>query len=457
MKETDQNWAQPDLSQIESINNIETARMALRWALERIHALETSLSSRTKESSERDLYYSKIEQYLSQKLEGKLNAEGLAKKEVELGRLEKLLDEKLVGLQKDWSAKKEALELDYQRLKTQTETGAQEQIRRAEAALVERRRIMDQVHVARMVELNEKEGRLRAQEEALGERQANFEKFYSSQKAQLEQEIQNFHATMEDQVQFRLKNAERLLANRHDSMEGVWAQEKTALLQELLEWRRKAQEHLPQVFESQRQVTLAEEAAREAARAAQRRIAQLQEEEKSWEKERQTLLDELKAWQRKAGDTVPQILKLEKSLAQAQETAERSANELAQETARRLQIAEREKALQSDYETRLRAVEAEHQRVSAALAKRRQVFDELESKLLSRFQDVEEEISRRDGEWKVREENLRQRDRNWHETLGAWQAELSVKQEHLEKLRMNLLEAVRTYKNKSQSESPRRQ
>src|SRR3989338_2625961 len=239
-----------DLSEIETINNIETARMTLRWALERIAALEQSLSTRSRETSERELYYSKIEQYLTQKLEGRLNAEVLAKKEVELGRLEKILDDKLVGLQKEWSGKRESMELEYQRLKTEIDSGAQEQVRRAEAALLERRRIMDQAHVARVVELNEKEARLHAQETALAERQGNFEKFYSTQKSQLEQEIKNFHDSMEDQVQFRLKNAERLLANRHDSMEAVWAQEKTVLLQELLDWRRKAQEHVPQVFES---------------------------------------------------------------------------------------------------------------------------------------------------------------------------------------------------------------
>lgn len=435
-----------DLSEIETINNIETARMTLRWALERIAALEQSLSTRSRETSERELYYSKIEQYLTQKLEGRLNAEVLAKKEVELGRLEKILDDKLVGLQKEWSGKRESMELEYQRLKTEIDAGAQEQVRRAEAALLERRRIMDQAHVARVVELNEKEARLHAQETALAERQGNFEKFYSTQKSQLEQEIKNFHDSLEDQVQFRLKNAERLLANRHDSMEAVWAQEKTVLLQELLDWRRKAQEHLPQVLESQRRVTEAEEAARQSLRAAQRRIMQLEEEEKIWEKERQTLLDELRLWQQKAGQSVPVVLSLEKRLAAAEESAQRSAKELAQETEKRRHLEERERGLQSDYETRLQAASAEHQAMSAATAKRRKIFDELEGRLLSRFQDVEEEISRRDLEWKGREENLRQRDRNWHERLGAWQAELSAKQEHLEKLKVELIEAIRSYK-----------
>src|SRR5476649_96131 len=100
---------EPALRDIDSIQNLDTARLALRWALERMRALEKHVSEveaaanlsdearsraaaeldgtrdlltrRANEALERERYYAKIEEYLNLKLEGGLDASTLAKRE----------------------------------------------------------------------------------------------------------------------------------------------------------------------------------------------------------------------------------------------------------------------------------------------------------------------------------------------------------------------------------------
>src|SRR5690348_12618633 len=104
-----------DLSEVDSLSNIDTARMALRWALERIHAVEklkedvarkldeTSIALREtreefktlqnamgaalKEANQRESYYAKVEELLSQKLAGKLDIAALVKHEADVKQL----------------------------------------------------------------------------------------------------------------------------------------------------------------------------------------------------------------------------------------------------------------------------------------------------------------------------------------------------------------------------------
>ncbi|MFI5349340.1 MAG: hypothetical protein ACHQ2Z_07340, partial [Elusimicrobiota bacterium] len=103
---------EPALRDIDSIQNLDTARLALRWALERMRALEKRvtevegaakvsddararaaaeldgardlLTRRANEGLERERYYAKIEEYLNLKLEGGLDAAAMAKREVRI-------------------------------------------------------------------------------------------------------------------------------------------------------------------------------------------------------------------------------------------------------------------------------------------------------------------------------------------------------------------------------------
>ncbi|MBI5240497.1 MAG: hypothetical protein HY926_08495 [Elusimicrobia bacterium] len=85
---------------VDSIDDLETARMALRWALERIHALE-QLNGTLQEKLEaarqdpptplpagqRQRYFDTMERYALMALAGKLDIEALVKRELEAADL----------------------------------------------------------------------------------------------------------------------------------------------------------------------------------------------------------------------------------------------------------------------------------------------------------------------------------------------------------------------------------
>src|SRR4030067_3627698 len=103
---------EPALRDIESIQSLDTASLALRWALERMRALEkraeelasdakTAEAARAKTSAEleaaqgllsrrlndalgRERYYSKIEEYLNLRLEGGIDPDAPAQREARL-------------------------------------------------------------------------------------------------------------------------------------------------------------------------------------------------------------------------------------------------------------------------------------------------------------------------------------------------------------------------------------
>lgn len=176
------------LSDIESIQSLDTARLALRWALEKIQSLEKdknglaekldseergrikaqqnsielqkTLGLRTAESSQRELYYAKLEEYLSLKLDGKLDCAALAKKEIEVSQLQEMLSQKQSHLEKDFLSRKDALERDYHRLKSELEAETREKIRRSEASVEAKRASIEQEFLIKTSELSDKKSEL---------------------------------------------------------------------------------------------------------------------------------------------------------------------------------------------------------------------------------------------------------------------------------------------------------
>jgi len=89
---------------------------------------------------------------------------------------------------------------------------------------------------------------------------------------------------------------------------------------------------------------------------------------------------------------------------------------------------------------------AEKRTLMDAACRRMKDVDELEGLLIGRFQDVEDEIHKRDLAWKEREAVLRRRDRDWHLRLTEWQSELALKAGQIEELRTRLVEIIQSYK-----------
>ncbi|MFA6317379.1 MAG: hypothetical protein WC943_08170, partial [Elusimicrobiota bacterium] len=255
---------------IDGINNIDTARMSLRWALERISAIEKlrvetadkaakeerartaierecqalrrAMAANAEELSQREVYYKKLEGLMDLKLAGKLDIEALVHHEGEVARMHEYLLQRQKDLEADYAAKRDELERHYQAFRAEAEKERREAHLKIEEELSHRRETLNKELSPKLVELHETEARLRAQEKILAERQAHFEAFYTEQRAQLDHEVRVFRQEVEDQVKFRLQGQESLIANRQAFREQAWEQQKAALIQELSEWRVKYQE-----------------------------------------------------------------------------------------------------------------------------------------------------------------------------------------------------------------------
>ncbi len=348
-----------DLSTIETIHNLDTARMALRWALERIQALEKvknenqadlkreaasiqalaaenaelkqSALLRADEARQRELYYAKMEEFVSLRLEGKLDLASLMKREADTAMFQQTLERKQVEVESGYARKHEELEKEYQRLKTGLETQARETALKAEQSLARRREALDQEFSPKLVEMHEMEFSLKQQAKALADRQAHFEGFYKKQRVALDHEIELFRAEVDDQVRFRLAAEQASLESRFAAKEDHWLRERTALLRETAELRQQAPRERDRVFELENRLAEAQQKLARAESVAQARLKEsvdFSASRDAVEKERPMLLAELAEWKQKAAAGQPRLLELEKLLAQAQSQA-RSASDAA--------------------------------------------------------------------------------------------------------------------------------
>ena len=194
---------EPALRDVDSIQNIDTARLALRWALERLRALERRaqdaeeasrraeaaaarsgaelaaakdlLTRRASESLERERYYGKLEEYLNLKLGGEFDAGALARREAAVARRES----ELQGLELETERKLKAAKLGFEEelglAAKAAEAAAQTRVRAAQDELDARLSAREKEYSARQLSLHEKQAQLDALERALEERRRLFE------------------------------------------------------------------------------------------------------------------------------------------------------------------------------------------------------------------------------------------------------------------------------------------
>jgi hypothetical protein len=311
-----------DIADVGAIQNIDTARMALRWALERMRAVEkakgdnddafkkvreelaamkSSLLSKEQETREREAYYSKMEELLSLRLSGKLDVEALVKEQSDTQRLREFLVQKEAELDEAYRTKLQNLELERQRVGAEAERKGIEETAKAEENLRHARQSLEKDHSARLAALREQEARIRREAEDLASRQSRFEEFYSNQRVQLDKDIQRFRAEVDDEVKFRVQSTEQLLGQRHQVIESAWIKEKALLLQEIEARRQQSERQLPELL------------------AYQKKLSQAQDELERLRLEQRLLPEELRGWREKGLKLQTMVLDLEQRLAQARE------------------------------------------------------------------------------------------------------------------------------------------
>jgi len=288
-----------DLENIETINNLDTARMALRWALERLHALEAAkedlaqrlqrqteardkleaeqkslkreLSLRSEDAAHREQYYSRMKEFVSVRLSGKPDEAALAIHELELTQQQEALQQERIKLEKEYSVKRGILRSELDQLKLSLEKELQEQAQMA------------------------------AQAESA--RRANLKQFYAEQLAELNEQLKGVPTEIERQLAIRLEHAQKQLDAQHRSQVAAWDEEKTALIKESFEWQRQAQEQRLRLHEMERILDVAKEQAMQSARAAEVRILHLEEEQQRFKHENANLTAEVVLWKQRFNQT----------------------------------------------------------------------------------------------------------------------------------------------------------
>jgi len=430
---------EPALRDIESIQSLDTARLALRWALERMRTLEKHaeelaedsktgeaarvkissdleaaqelLSRRLNESLERERYYSKIEEYLSLKLEGGIDPAALAKREARLEEREAAAQRREVDAER-------ALKAAQLRRDEELKTALSELTASSEARLLEARGDYDKRVASleralseRQISLHEKEAQLSSLERGLEERRKRFEEFHAAQRAALEQESSSINQATQDQAAFLERRVELALAAKTKALEAASQTEKQILLAELADWRAKAREHLPALLEAQRKMGAAEDA-----------MNRLEEENALLQKAKALLNDELSRYRQQSQDGLPALLATVRRAVEAEERAKHLEVELA--SAQRMAEISRAEAMACDLGSE----------------KRRSELAKMEGVIAAKLRDAEQNLFRQYDAWAGREEELRHRDQDWRreaearrESAEALRAEIVMLKEELKK------------------------
>ncbi len=411
-----QDWEKMGIAGVESINNLDTARMTLRWALERLRALEEknnafekkikefgdikekleeersalkrALSVRDEEEKWRDDYYQRLRQRIqdlvSERLSGNASASNLASRELELAKLEEENHQRRLALEKEYSAKIRASQSEYERLKRALDDQAKSQSEQWE--------------------------------KAEAERQIRFNEFMTQQRNLLEMQSRQVEAESARVSSWRLEQASE-----------SWAKEKESLLKEIAQLKQTQEKLRLSLEDERRTLDAAREESLNISRSAEIRLRSLEEERKIFGKDKEAIKTESNLWRLKSGEAMSLVSELKKKSVELENQLKEVQALLSEETAKR------------------KAAEERFQVYERSWSKRQTDLDLIEESLLKKFKDLEDEIARRDRVWKDREEFMRKRDQNWHNRIEEWQSMMQEKSEGVEKLRAELLEAVRGY------------
>lgn len=322
----------PKTIDLGTVQNLDTARMALRWALERIRSLEreNSAQAASQKKSEEEisslkmgiaklqfeanglqLQYERLKKLLAMRPEelksaGKVQLEALDAKGKELQHFQETLEQRKTRLEEQhktrlleleaaeriaaakaievFAARKAEIEQECGRrlaaldakgkeLQDLREALEQRKIRQEQEqteVLAARQAELERECRHRLAALPEREARVKQEELDLAERQKRLDEYAAAVRSQLELDAKDFRAQAEEAA--RLRDESR---QRYEALCREWAEEKKSLLRELEEHRRRAREPFPPNPELEDRLIKAEEEIRltkKAQSAAEQRV-----------------------------------------------------------------------------------------------------------------------------------------------------------------------------------------
>lgn len=407
-------------SAIDRINSMDTARMTLRWALERLQNLEKSnreldararaaeaardsaqralkhLEASSQASAEGELerrdYYKRMEQLLSDYCAGRFDIGTLIQREQEVAALKERLAREQKALESEYAAKRALLEEEFRKARREADVRAFLETDGRERAFEERRRQWERDIAAREVLVRSAETHLESRERTLEERQARLEEDYRERKTRLEEEYRRLRERLAEDHRLKALAAEEERASRESQKERIWDSERRALVEKAESWQERARQHLAKVMD------LEEEVLRSQAET----LSRVEALEAAFRKGRRRLGLRQALWER--------------------------------------ELAHREETLEKEREQAMEAI--------------RRWRAELEASLQNRAQDMEREEASRREQWSRTEEELRRRDSAWRTERIHLERELSEKRERLEEMRAALVRTIQRYRQSRAGEPP---
>ncbi len=441
---------EPALRDVDNIQNLDTARMALRWALERMRALEKRieevetaskaardasaksaaeldaardlLTRRAGEAAERERYYAKIEEYLTLKLSGGLDAPALAKRETRIDEREAELQRREIETETKIRDARRRADEETRRIAAQTAAAAELRVKETRDEYENRALVRDGELAQRLLAIHEKEAQLASLERSLDERRRRFEEFHAAQRAAIEKEAAAIAQNSADQAEFLERRIEAALAARSAAFERAWQNDKQALMEELAAWRAKAREHLPALLEAQRRASSLEED-----------VARLSQDNLMLQQSKSALTEELVRWRSEAQNDLPALLATVRRAVEAEESAKHLEVELAST-----------QRMAEEYQAQLMSDELSHEGRVKELSR-------LESAVSAKLRDAEQDLFRQYDAWLEREAELRRRDQDWRveaesraQSVDLLRAEIGAQREELKR-------AIAAYRAKASS------
>ncbi|MBI5881991.1 MAG: hypothetical protein HZB91_02670 [Elusimicrobia bacterium] len=217
-----------DPTRLDDINSLETARMALRWALERLATLERLNAE----------YIKKAEW----ELRLRLKAEEELKSQLELERSAAEDAARLRAKQaaKSFAEKISAIEAEHAAKVVAEREKAEEAVSRVALEIGQARMQIEAEFGRRLTDLRLAEDRLRSREADLSERENEFDRFCSAQKGQAEAELRRIEKQAQDATALQVEQVRRSSEKEFKTLQEAWLRERSFLEREIGEWKAKA-------------------------------------------------------------------------------------------------------------------------------------------------------------------------------------------------------------------------
>ena len=416
-----------DLGEIESIQSLDTARMTLRWALERVRGLEKLNKELAGKADWEFKMRLKAEEDFKQHWEmEKAHYEAVQKQRE--GELERQFASKLV----EW-------ERSYQEQTQATQKELREEAAKVKAEAEDLKKKVSEDYNQKFYNLERLE-KQRLQE--LADKEREFDRFCSLQKQHADQERRQIRGEAQRDAEEQYKTLQKLSEDRMTSLTSTWGREKDSLLKDLDAWRRKAEEAMTRALELERSARNAEELARQATRLADERAGEYSRLTEAWDRQRRGLERDVTEAQDELAKLEAKTSELERTRRFTQSQAEKSAQIAEDRQAESLKLVEsweRQRATLDDQlkQWQRRAAESDQAAAQAReqAADARSVAERIDNDTKLRYAETEKKLAER-------ETRLSDRERKLDESVRTAFSEFQKKRTEIEQLKRDALERI---------------